>query len=73
MRKIFLVIQREYMTRIKKPSFWILTIVVPILLAAIYAIPIYMATKPLEKTTVLVVDETGIFQHSFESSDDVQY
>lgn len=73
MHKILLVIQREYLTRIKKPSFWILTIVVPILMAAIYAIPIYLASRPLEKATVMVVDETGLFQQSFESSADVQY
>ena len=40
MNKILLVIQREYLTRVKKPSFWILTLVVPILLAGVYAIPI---------------------------------
>ena len=73
MRKILLVISREYLSRVKKPSFWILTIVVPILLALLYAIPIYLATKPLEKATVLVVDETTLFSRSFESGDNVVY
>lgn len=73
MQKILLVIGREYLTRVKKPSFWILTIVVPFLVAGIYAIPILLATKPAEKTTVLVVDETTLFQKSFESSDEITY
>lgn len=73
MRKILLVISREYFTRVKKPSFWLLTIIVPILLAALYFIPIYLATKPLSKNTVLVVDETTLFVRSFESGENVVY
>ena len=59
--KIVLVIKREFLTRVRKPSFWILTIIVPILLAALYAIPIYLALKPAEKSVVMVVDESGLF------------
>ena len=61
MNKIPLVIQREYLTRVKKPSFWILTIVVPVLLAVVYAIPIILASRPLEHAHVLVVDDTGLY------------
>ena len=73
MNKIFLVIQREYSTRVKKPSFWILTLVVPILLAALYAIPIMLATKPMEHANVLVVDDSGLFQGQFRSGRDITY
>ena len=59
MNKILLVIRREYMTRVRKPSFWLLTLLVPIMLAALYAIPIYLAMKPLEKSVVLVADESA--------------
>ena len=61
MNKTLLVIQREYATRVRKPSFWVLTILVPIMLAALYAIPIYMALKPAERSVVLVADESGLF------------
>ena len=73
MKKILLVIKREYFTRVKKKSFWILTILFPLLIAAIYAIPIYLASKPIEHANVLVVDETGLFQHAFRSSDNIAY
>ena len=66
MNKILLVIQREYLTRVKKPSFWILTLVVPILLAGVYAIPIILASRPLEHANVLVVDDSGLFQGQFQ-------
>lgn len=61
MNKTLLVIRREYLTRVRKPSFWLLTILVPILLAALYAIPIYLAMKPADKAVVLVADESGLF------------
>lgn len=84
MNKVILVIGREFLTRIRKPSFWILTIVVPILLAAIYAIPVYLALKPVEKSVVLVADESGLFggldrddtlraDSRFVSSDNIEY
>ena len=73
MNKILLVIQREYLTRVKKPSFWILTLVVPILLAGVYAIPIILASRPLEHANVLVVDDSGLFQGQFRSGRDITY
>ncbi len=73
MNKILLVIQREYLTRVKKPSFWILTLVVPILLAGVYAIPIILASSPLEHANVLVVDDSGLFQGQFRSGRDITY
>ena len=72
MNKIFLVIQREYLTRVKKKSFWILTLLVPILLVALYAIPIYLSLNSLEVTNVAVVDETSMYG-DFVSTDDVNY
>lgn len=73
MNKILLVIQREYLTRVKKPSFWILTLVVPILLGAVYSVPILLASRPLEHARVLVVDDSGLFQGQFRSSRDITY
>lgn len=73
MKKILLIISREYLSRVKKKSFWILTIVVPLLLAGLYAIPIYLAVRPQEKTTVLVVDDTKLFDGAFKSSKEIDY
>lgn len=84
MNKILLVIKREYLTRVRKPSFWVLTLLVPILLVALYAIPIYLALKPVEKSVVLVADESGLFggfdrddtlrtDSRFNSTDNITY
>lgn len=73
MKKILLVIRREYSTRVRKKSFWILTILLPILIAIVYATPVYLAKKPITTATVLVVDETEIFTHAFQSNKEVAY
>lgn len=84
MSNIPLVIRREYVTRVRKKSFWILTLVVPLMLALVYAIPIYMALKPMEKTVILVADESGVFggldrndqqrtDSHFASTDEIEY
>lgn len=73
MNKIFLVMRREYLTRIKKPSFWVLTLVVPVLIAAIYAVPVFLASQPPERSHVLVVDDSGLFRGQFLSGRSVVY
>jgi ABC-2 type transport system permease protein len=62
MNKILLVIQREYLTRIQKKSFWIASILGPILITAIYAVPIWLATQDKEVKRVEILDESGLFQ-----------
>lgn len=73
MNKILLVIRREYATRIRKTSFWVITLLVPLLIGALYAIPLLIASKPLEHAHVLVVDETGLFNHAFQSTKQISY
>ena len=62
MNKILLVIQREYLTRIQKKSFWIASLLGPILITAIYAVPIWLAMQDKEVKRVEILDESGLFQ-----------
>ena len=62
MNKILLVIQREYLTRIQKKSFWIASLLGPILITAIYAVPIWLATQDKEVKRIEILDESGLFQ-----------
>ena len=61
MNKIFLIIKREYITRVRKRSFIVMTILGPILMAALFIVPAYLALKQEEKRVITVVDETGRF------------
>ncbi len=62
MNKIFLVISREYFTRVKKKSFLITTILVPLVIVAFYAIIIAVSIKgSTEESKVAVIDKAGLF------------
>ncbi len=62
MHKILLIIQREYLTRVKKKSFLVMTILGPVLFAAFMVIPAWLATmEDTEVKTIAVVDSTNIF------------
>lgn len=65
-----IIIRREYLNRVKKKSFLILTFVVPILFAAMCILPsvIMMATKE-ESKKVAVVDNSGIVLSYLEDSE----
>lgn len=73
MHKIALIIQREYMTRVKKRSFLVMTVLGPLLMAAIVVVPIYIATLSSETKTVAVVDDSGLFKGKFKESDNVRF
>lgn len=73
MKKIFLIIQREYLTRVRKRSFIVMTILGPLLMAAIVVVPIYLATRGNEMKTVAVIDETGFFYEKFKDSDNIRF
>ncbi len=70
MNKIGLIIKREYLTRVRKRSFIIMTILGPILMAAIYIIPIMLAlNSSTDHLRVAVVDESRWFESSFTSNE----
>lgn len=73
MNKILLIIRREYTTRVRKRSFIVMTILGPILMAALFVVPIYVATMQDDKKTVNVVDETGLFINKFSNSDNYNF
>lgn len=73
--KTFLIISREYFTRVRKKSFIIVTILFPILMAAIIALPalLLLQSEKSQHTNVLVVDDTEIFINAFTNNDNVTF
>ena len=70
MNKIGLIIRREYFTRVKKRSFIIMTFLGPLLIAAVYIIPILLALHAdNEKRTIAVVDQSHWFERQFVSTE----
>ena len=60
MNKIWLIIKREYLVRVRKKSFLVMTILGPLLLASIMIIPTYLANQNQEKRIIAI---------SYENSD----
>ncbi len=62
MNKTSLIIQREYLTRIRKKSFLVMSILGPFIFAAYVLIPMYFATlEDKEEKTVVVIDDSKLF------------
>ena len=64
MNKIGLVIEREYLSRVKKKSFLLMTILVPLLIVAFYAIIVAVAVNNSDESQkIAVIDEAGIISN----------
>ncbi len=74
MNKIPLIIKREYLIRVKKKSFIIMTIVGPILMAALFMAPIWFASmNDSKKKSIEVYDKTGKYKEAFEDSESITF
>jgi ABC-2 type transport system permease protein len=73
MNKINLIIRREYLTRVRKKSFIIMTILGPILMAALFVVPVYVARLEGETKVIGIIDETGIFSGKFVNTENLSF
>lgn len=65
MNKTKYIIRREYMTRVKKKSFILMTLIGPVLFAAMIAAPVWFASmEDSEMKNIAVVDSSGIFDYT---------
>lgn len=70
MRTLGLIIKREYLSRIKKKSFIILTLLMPVLFIALIFVPMLLADiKDSETKHIIVIDSTGKYAPHLTSSD----
>ncbi|HSH20753.1 MAG TPA: ABC transporter permease [Draconibacterium sp.] len=69
MNKTLLILKNEYLKRVKKKSFIILTLLVPFLFAGVFALIIFLSVKGDKKErTIAVFDESALFNE--ELADD---
>lgn len=73
MNKIGLIISREFLTRVKKKSFIIMTLLGPIFFAAIIFLPAWLATRGGDEKAIQVLDESGMFGEIFVDSDETSF
>ncbi|MDR0711731.1 MAG: ABC transporter permease [Prevotellaceae bacterium] len=74
MSKIFLVAKREFSVRVHKKSFFVLTLIAPLLIALLTTIPIItMNLKSSDTKVVAVIDDTHSFDSVLVSGDALRY
>ncbi len=73
MNKIKLIIAREYLTRVKKTSFIVMTLLGPLLMAGLMIVPIWLATKDKDLQRIEVIDTTGLFIKMFDNTSELQF
>ncbi len=66
-KKTGLIIKREYLTRVKKKSFILMTIFAPFLFAGFFALIIFLAMPKDKDYKILVVDDTTIMYEGIET------
>jgi ABC-2 type transport system permease protein len=73
MKKILLIMEREYLTRVKKRAFLITTLVAPLIMFLFFGFSFFvsMDDSHVEKNTILVWDERGILDGVEDSIPDM--
>lgn len=73
MHNIFLIIQREYLTRVRKKSFLIMSIVGPLLIAGLWVVPIWLSTRDTDQKTIEILDDSGYFKEKFTETSSLKF
>jgi ABC-type Na+ efflux pump, permease component len=75
MNKILLIIKREYLSRVKKKSFLLVTFLVPLVIIGIYALTIYLTARSFEsnRAVVQVIDQSGLFKGQFTDTGQITF
>lgn len=74
MSKIGLIIEREYLTRVYKKSFIIMTLVIPLIFVALAAVPAILSqVKDTDTKEIAVIDETGRYATLLQSNETYRF
>ena len=69
MNKILIIIQREFLKRVRTKSFIILTITMPFIMAALVFVPLWLSSiENDEQQKVAVIDPTGVYAKALKTS-----
>jgi ABC-2 type transport system permease protein len=73
MNKIWLIIKREYSTRVRKKTFLLTTILTPLLFVGLFGFVIFMTIRSITHEKVAVIDPSGYLKSSLDNSKTVTY
>lgn len=73
MNKIWLIIKREYLTRVRNKTFILSTILLPLFFIGFIFASAYFSMQSEEEQKVAVADSNGIFKNSFQNDKYITY
>lgn len=73
MQKILIIIKREYLTRVRKKSFILMTILVPLLFVGVIALIAGISLGSVKQKHVVVVDDSGLFKGKLNNVDKIDF
>ncbi|QQS30101.1 MAG: ABC transporter permease [Sphingobacteriales bacterium] len=73
MRKIGLIIKREYLSRVKKKSFILTTLLVPIGFLLLFAVQFILIAFNSDTLRIVVKDDTGNFAHRIKDTETLYF
>lgn len=73
MNKTFIIIQREFLSRVQKKTFLLSTILLPIFIFGLYALMIYFSVKSDESIRIAVVDNNNQLQDKIVTDNSVSF
>ena len=73
MNKIYLIAQREFLTRVQKKTFLLTTILLPLLIFGFYALMIYFQIKSGDNTRIAIADKANVFNGKFNSDEEIDF
>lgn len=71
--KTLTIIKREYLSRVRKKSFVVMTILGPLLLASLMIVPVFLAQLADREYHIAIVDDTTIFYPEFIDDHNVRF
>jgi ABC-2 type transport system permease protein len=73
MKNIFLVLKREYLTRVRKKSFIVMTILGPLLIGAFYGFIGWTAMSSISLKKIEVIDQSDLFKDKLKNTEELSY
>lgn len=73
MNKIWLIIKREYFTRVKKKTFILSTFLTPLLFAGVIFAVIFITVKNVSEEKIAVRDDSGLYKNKLQDGKQIKF
>lgn len=73
MNKILLIVQREYLTRVRKKTFIIMSLLSPLLISALWIVPVWLASMEGEEKQIQIIDASGLFENKIKNTEEISF